>query len=72
VVGVTEYRFVAELPDLIGPEEYAAHPDGGLVRFSISVGPDGVEVLGDALRPDVLEGILASLDPEVIEQMLCG
>jgi hypothetical protein len=69
---MTDYRFVAELPDLIGPEEYEAHPDGGLVRLRISAGPDGVEVLGDALRPEVLEAILGALEPEVIEQMLCG
>jgi len=66
------YRFVASLPDLIGPEEYAEQPDGGLVRIRISMSEDGVEVLGDAIRPEVLERILASLGPTEIEQMLCG
>ncbi len=72
MVAVTEYRFVEHLPDLIGPEEYASQPTGGLVRIRITVGQDGVEVIGDAIRPDVLERILASLGPEEIEQMLCG
>jgi len=69
---VTEYRFVENLPDLIHPEEYAKHPEGKLVRLRISVTPQGVEVLGDAFRPEVLEKILSSLQPEQIEQMLCG
>lgn len=69
---MTIYRFVEHLPDLIGPEEYAKQPSGGLVRFSITVGENGVEVLGDAIRPEVLERILEALGPEEIQQMLCG
>jgi len=69
---MTVYRFVEHLPDLIEPEEYAEQPAGGLVRFSITVGEDGVVVLGDAIRPEVLERILETLGPEEIEQMLCG
>jgi FtsH ternary system-associated peptide len=69
---VTSYRFVAHLPDLIGPEEYAGQPEGGLVRFSITVGEEGVQILGDAIRPEVLERILEALGPEEIDQMLCG
>lgn len=69
---VTEYRFVAHLPDLIEAEEYDSNPDGALVRIRISVGKNGVEVLGDAIRPEVLERILTSVEPDVIEQMLCG
>jgi FtsH ternary system-associated peptide len=72
MVAVTEYRFVEHLPDLIGPEEYASQPEGDLVRIRISVSDDGVEMLGDAMRPDVLERILVALGPQVIEQMLCG
>jgi hypothetical protein len=72
VTVTADYRFVEQLPDLIGPEEYAEQPAGGLVRIQISVGENGVEVLGDAIRPEVLERILASLGPEEIEQMLCG
>ncbi len=64
--------FVSELPDLIEPSEYAGHPDGDLVRLRIRVTPDGVEVLGDALRPASLERMLAVLGGGPVEQMLCG
>ncbi len=69
---MTGYRFVENLPDLIQPEEYADHPEGRLVRLRISVTEDGVEILGDAFRPEVLEEILRRLGPDEIEQMLCG
>lgn len=69
---MSDYRFVPDLPDLIEPEEYPEHPDGRLVRFHISVSEDGVEILGDAFRPEVLEEILGRFGPDVIEQMLCG
>lgn len=68
----SSYRFVESLPDLIGPGEYADHPDGRLLRFRIRVTGDGVEILGDAFRPEVLEEILRNLGPGDIEQMLCG
>jgi hypothetical protein len=66
------FRFVPHLPDLIQPEDYAGDPDGRRVRFQIRATADGVEVLGDAMRPEGLEKLLAALTPEVIEQMLCG
>lgn len=69
---MSEYRFVEDLPDLIQPEDYADHPDGRLVRLRISVTEHGVEILGDAFRPEVLEEILNRLGPDEIEQMLCG
>jgi hypothetical protein len=69
---MSDYRFVGNLPDLIQPEEYADHPDGRLIRLRISVTEDGVEILGDAFRPEVLEEILRGLGPGEIEQMLCG
>lgn len=69
---MSDFRFVEDLPDLIQPEEYPDHPDGRLVRMRISVGKDGVEILGDAFRPEVLEEILRRLGPDDIEQMLCG
>jgi hypothetical protein len=65
-------EFVQELPDLIEPCEYAAHPDGALVRLRIRATADGVELLGDALRPAALELLLASLGGGPMEQMLCG
>lgn len=66
------YRPVPELPDLISPEEYPDHPDGRLVRIQVRLTGDGVEILGDALRPELLERLLEHLSPEEIEQMLCG
>jgi len=69
---MTYYRFVPDLPDLIQPEEYPDHPDGRLLRFRISVTERGVEITGDAFRPEVLEEILGRLRPAEIEQTLCG
>jgi hypothetical protein len=69
---MADYRFVEDIPDLIQPDEYSDHPDGRLVRFRISVTDHGVEILGDAFRPEKLEAILATLNPDEIQQMLCG
>ena len=69
---MAQRRFVAEIPDLIDATEYEAHPDGGLMRFRITVTADGVEVLGDAFRPARLEACLATVLDAPIEQMLCG
>ncbi|MFD1930522.1 MULTISPECIES: radical SAM-modified peptide, FtsH ternary system-associated [Nonomuraea] len=66
------HRFVENLPDLIQPEEYQDHPEGRLVRVRIRVTDDGVEVLGDAMRPEVIERVLRSLGQDPIDQMLCG
>ncbi len=70
--GVPGPVYVDELPDLIQPDEYGAHPDGDLVRLRITVTDAGVEVLGDALRPATLEALLRAIGPGPIEQMLCG
>ncbi|KKD06701.1 radical SAM-modified peptide, FtsH ternary system-associated [Streptomyces sp. WM6386] len=67
-----EYRMVEDIPDLIQPEEYEDHPEGRLVRISIRTDGEGVQVIGDAFRPDLLEGLLEALGPDAIEQMLCG
>jgi hypothetical protein len=64
--------FVPHLPDLIHPADYATDPGGGEVRLRLRVTADGVEVLGDAMRPGELEALLAALGPDAIEQMLCG
>lgn len=74
---MTRHSFVASLPDLIDPAEYADYPDGGLVRLKITVTASGVEILGDGMRPGHIEAVLAGLtDPDdegpEIEQMLCG
>jgi len=69
---VTRREFVESLPDLITPAEYAADPQGRKVKLRIRPTADGVEVLGDAVRPKELEDLLLALDPAVLEQMLCG
>jgi hypothetical protein len=69
---MAEYRFVPDLPDLIPPEDYPSDPDGRRVRLRIRITDDRVEILGDAMRPQVLERLLEELGAEVIEQMLCG
>lgn len=68
----TNYRFVADLPDLIDAAEYEDHPEGRLVRVRIQYSAAGVEILGDAFRPELLEELLERLEPPEIEQMLCG
>ena len=69
---MADYRFVQHLPDLIHPKDYAGDPEGRRVRVRIRATEQGVELLGDAMRPDELEKLLESLDAKVIEQMLCG
>lgn len=68
----TRYRVVPDLPDLIDPAEYATHPEGRLVRLRLTWSEAGVEILGDAFRPEALERLLESLGPDEIEQMMCG
>ncbi len=67
-----KHRFVEQLPDLIHPEDYPSDPDGRRVRLRIRTSADGVEILGDAMRPALLEEILEELGADEIEQMLCG
>ncbi|MCP4663126.1 MAG: hypothetical protein GY856_47655 [bacterium] len=69
---MADCRFVEHLPDLIHPQDYSSDPEGRRVRLRIRPSADGVEVLGDAMRPAVLEELLEELEPEEIEQMLCG
>ncbi len=69
---MTDYRFVERLPDLIHPQDYAADPEGRRLRLRIRPTTEGVEILGDAMRPKALERLLESLGPDAIEHMLCG
>ncbi len=69
---MAHYRMVPSLPDLIPPETYADDPDGRLVRLRISLTGEGVEILGDAVRPQAIEKLLEALGCTDIEQMLCG
>ena len=72
MIQMAEYRFAERIPDLIDAEEYAQYPRGRRVRLRIRRTEEGVEIVGDAVRPDELERLLEELGAEVIEQMLCG
>jgi hypothetical protein len=67
-----DFVFVPELPDLIDPGEYADYLEGRLIRVEIRVSEQGVEVLGDGLRPAWVEDLLTELGGGPIEGMLCG
>ena len=68
-----QHVFTESLPDLIDAKEYSRYPDGTLVRIKISVTDAGVEILGDGLRPELVEQVLAAIGGgELMEQMLCG
>lgn len=69
---MADHRFVAQIPDLIHPEDYPSDPLGSRIRLRIRVSAEGVEILGDAMCPALLEELLEALEPEVIEAMLCG
>jgi hypothetical protein len=69
---VNKTKFVAELPDLISPASYEDDPGGRQIRLRIRVTADGIEILGDAMRPERLEKLLEILGAPEIEQMLCG
>ncbi|MEU9478261.1 radical SAM-modified peptide, FtsH ternary system-associated [Streptomyces sp. NPDC048191] len=66
------YRVVDSLPDLIDADEYARHPEGRLIRIRLTWSSAGLDILGDAFRPDLLERLLEGLGPDEIEQMMCG
>jgi hypothetical protein len=69
---MSHYRFTQQLPDLIHPEDYSNDPQGRRIRFQIKTTPQGIEILGDAMRPATLEKLLEELGAQEIEQMLCG
>jgi hypothetical protein len=65
-------RWVEHLPDLIHEDEYDEHPDGNLVRLRVRMTANGLEILGDGMRPEVLEALLRRIGKGPIDQMLCG
>ncbi|GAB4562748.1 MAG: hypothetical protein Tsb0020_11290 [Haliangiales bacterium] len=69
---MTRYHFTEYIPDLIEPEEYREDVEGRRVKLRLRITERGLEIVGDAVRPEELERLLLELDPEVIEQMLCG
>jgi len=69
---MSETVYVSHLPDLIHPADYPDDPESKRVRLRIRVSDEGVEILGDAQRPQALDELLESLSPEAIEKVLCG
>jgi len=65
-------RFVEHLPDLITPEDYQDSPDKKKIRIRITLTDEGVEILGDSAYVNLLDELLAKLDPKEIEKTLCG
>ena len=65
-------RYVEHLPDLIHEDEYDDYPDGNLVRLRVRLTGKGVEILGDGLRPEMVEELLRRIGKGPIDQMLCG
>jgi FtsH ternary system-associated peptide len=71
-MAAVQHVFTELIPDLINADEYDKYPDGTLVRVRISVSENGVEVLGDGLRPELVEEVLKAIGGGPMEQMLCG
>ncbi len=69
---MSNYKFVSHLPDLIHPEEYSEDPKGSRIRIRIKMTGDGIEVMGDAVKPDELDKLLKELGAKTIEKVLCG
>ncbi len=65
-------RFVAEIPDLIHPEEYEALGDRKVVRMRIETGPEGLVVIADSRHADLLDQLLPRLTQGEVEERLCG
>ena len=66
------YRYVSHLPDLMTWEDYGEAESHKVVRLRLTVTDRGLEILGDSPYPELLEQLLAALDPEAIEKVLCG
>jgi hypothetical protein len=71
-MAAVQHVFTESIPDLINADEYDRYPDGTLVRVRISVSGNGVEILGDGLRPELVEEVLKAIGGGPMEQMLCG
>ncbi len=68
----TTYHLVPDLPDLIGEDDYLSPATDATIRVRISLGQDGIEILGDSPRPAQLEELLMCLRPRHIEKTPCG
>jgi hypothetical protein len=64
--------FVDQLPDLMTLEDYQVAHRRKTIRIRLTVTDEGLEIIGDSPYPQLLEELLAALDPETIEMTLCG
>ena len=65
-------KIVANLPDLIQPEDYQNCTREKKIRLRISINENGVEILGDSLYVEPLEKLLAASGATLLERSLCG
>lgn len=67
-----QIAYVGDLPDLMTPEHYHDAHQRKIIRFQLKVGDEGLEIIGDSPYPGLVDELLESLGPEVIERVLCG
>ncbi len=65
-------KYVTHLPDLITRDDYKEADEKKMVRLQLRMTDQGLEIIGDSPHPHLLDKLLKSLDPGVIEEMLCG
>ncbi len=65
-------KIVADLPDLMKPEDYKSCTEQKKIRLRISINENGVEILGDSLYIEPLEKLLAEGGATLLERSLCG
>ena len=65
-------EIVADLPDLMKPEDYQSCAEQKKIRVRISIDDNGVEILGDSLYVEPLEKLLAASGATLLERSLCG
>lgn len=65
-------KIVAELPDLMTPEDYQNCSREKKIRVRISIDDNGVAILGDSLYVEPLENLLAASGATILERSLCG
>ncbi|MCP4362297.1 MAG: hypothetical protein GY796_30185 [Chloroflexi bacterium] len=67
-----EIHYVDHLPDLMTWDDYEVSHRKKVIKIQLKVTDQGLEILGDSPYPDLLEKLLAEIDPKTIEMMLCG
>lgn len=65
-------KYINHLPDLMTWDDYERADCRKQIRFRLTVTDEGLEIIGDSPYPHLIEELLESLGPDVIEMMLCG